>query len=221
MTTTSISSRTDQPDTGQADWQMLADITVWLRSFITKPHPTLGRKGVVCPFAEQALKLGRVSLSTIDVSGPRGEVRLTAIARSALERLGERDENDNMYNTFLMIPVGAERSICQERVVNVHRKLKPEAVAAGKLVGDFFPNHPMPGIHSEDFRPLASPHPMLAARALVITDILFLTFPTIPAAERLSFMRVWHSLFGEGCPEQWARVYETAWAEAEIELADE
>ena len=66
---------------GQGDMQILTKMAHWLRSFLTHAHPDLGRKGAVCPFMEQSLKLGRTALSSVDISGPRGTGRLANTAR--------------------------------------------------------------------------------------------------------------------------------------------
>ncbi|MEU4846844.1 DUF6875 domain-containing protein [Streptomyces gilvosporeus] len=205
---------------GPGDTHILNETAHWLRSFLTRTHPDLGRKGAVCPFMEQSLKMGRTALSSVDVSGPRGTARLAATARSALARLGDRSAPDSVYNAFVMVPVNASAELRRERVLEVQQELKAEAVAAGKMVGEFFPGHPMRGIHSDTFRPLVSPHPVLAVRAMVVTDILFLTFPAIPAAERLSYLTVWHGLFGEGTAGPWGEIYEKARAEAEREVRE-
>lgn len=202
----------------RSDLRILTETADWLRSFLTRSHPELGRKGAVCPFMEQSLKLGRTALSSVDISGSRGPKRLATTVRSALRRLGEGDAADDVYNAFVMVPVGADPDSCQELVLAVQQELKAEAVAAGKMVGEFFPGHPMSGIHSPEFRPLVSPHPMLAVRMMVVTDILFLTFPAIPAAERLAHLKVWYGLFGEQSAAPWAQLYERAVAEAEKEL---
>ncbi|MFF9348210.1 DUF6875 domain-containing protein [Streptomyces sp. NPDC014734] len=197
---------------------IVGETSAWLRSFLTRPHADLGRKGAVCPFMEQSLKLGRAALSSVDVSGPRGRRRLETTARSALARLGEDSGGDNVYNSFVMVPVGPDEATRAALVVDVQQTLKAEAVAAGKMVGEFFPGHPMPGIHNASFRPLASPHPLLAVRAMVITDILFLVFPSIPPADRLANLEVWHGRFGDSPIAPWAQLYETSRAEAEREL---
>ncbi|MFF2810199.1 DUF6875 domain-containing protein [Streptomyces sp. NPDC058000] len=203
---------------GQRDLRIFTETADWLRSFLTRSHPELGRRGAVCPFMEQSLKLGRTALSSVDVSGTRSERRLTNTVRSALRRLGNGDAADDVYNAFVMVPVGADLEIRHELVRTVQQEVKAEAVAAGKMVGEFFPGHPMRGIHSDAFRPLVSPHPILAVRMMVITDILFLTFPEIPAADRLSYLKVWHGLFGEQTAGPWADLYEKALAAAEKEL---
>jgi hypothetical protein len=164
------------------------------------------------------MKLGRTALSSLDVSGPRGQRRLETTARSALARLGEDAAGDNVYNSFVMVPVGADESTRAAMVLDVQQALKAEAIAAGKMVGEFYPGHPMPGIHNPSFRPLAAPHPLLAVRTMVITDILFLVFPSIPPGDRLTYLEVWHSRFGDSAVAPWARLYETARAETEREL---
>lgn len=207
------------PTDSHNDQRVLTETAAWLRSFLTRPHPELGRKGAVCPFMEQSLKLGRTALSSVDVGGPRGRRRFETTARSALARLGDGDSGDNIYNAFVMVPVGADENVRRAMVLEVQQALKSEAVAAGKMVGEFFPGHPMRGIHNDSFRPLASPHPVLAVRAMVITDILFLSFPDIPAAERLSYLEVWHGLFGASTPAPWGQLYENARAEAERDVS--
>lgn len=197
---------------------LVGETAAWLRSFLTRPHADLGRKGAVCPFMEQSLKLGRAALSSVDVSGPRGQRRLETTARSALARLGEDAAGDNVYNAFVMVPVGTDESTRAAIVLDVQQELKAEAIAAGKMVGEFFPGHPMPGINNPSFRPLAAPHPLLAVRTMVITDILFLVFPSIPPADRLAYLDVWHSRFGDSAVAPWAQLYETSRAQAEQEL---
>ncbi|MFF4606362.1 DUF6875 domain-containing protein [Streptomyces sp. NPDC001339] len=153
-------------------------------------------------------------------TGPRGLGRPAATARSALNRLGEEATAEETCNAFVMVPVGTDPDTCRDLVLEVQQALKSEAVSAGKTVGEFFPGHPMQGIHRTGFRPLAGPHPVLAVRAMVITDILFLTLPGIPAAERLPCLKVWHSRFGEVTGGPWAQLHADALAAAEKELDD-
>ncbi|GAA0460197.1 DUF6875 domain-containing protein [Streptomyces sp. NPDC046215] len=221
MTLTGIDSPgTGRPTDGQEGRRILSEVTDWLRVFLARPHPDLGRKGAVCPFMEQSLKLGRTAVSSVDVSGARGPKRLESLARSALGRLDGPHASDDVYNAFVMVPVGPDAATRHRIVVDVQQALKKEAVAAGKMVGEFFPGHPMPGIHNEGFRPLDSPHPVLAVRSMVITDILFLTFPEIPVADRLSYLAVWHDQFGGEPAERWNEIYRTAKDQAEREICE-
>lgn len=192
----------------------IAEVSRWLASFLTRGHPELGRKGAVCPFMEQSLRLGRAAVSAIDVIGPRGAERLESTARSALSRLGGRPIGDDIHNCFILIPTGEDADTCRDLVVRVQERLKGEAVAAGRMIGEFFPGHPMPGIRSASFRPLASPRPILAVRSMVVTDLLFLTFPGISGPDRRAYLAVWQQQFGERAGEAWTQMYEAALAEA-------
>ncbi|MET7938420.1 DUF6875 domain-containing protein [Streptomyces sp. NPDC005322] len=207
-----------QPDS-EAELCVLTESVEWLHSFLTRSHPELGRKGSVCPYMEQSLKLGRTAISLVDVGGSRGRQRLESIARSALERLGQKGDRDDIYNTFVMLPVGDDVDRRRNLVVEVQSALKPEAVAAGKMVGEFFPGHPMRGIHNQAFRPLVSPHPLLAVRAMVVTDVLFLALPEIPARDRLSYLDVWNSRFAELDASPWQHAYRAAKDLAEKEIS--
>ncbi|MFE4665010.1 DUF6875 domain-containing protein [Streptomyces sp. NPDC056716] len=186
---------------------ILTEVTGWLWSFLVESHPRLGRKGDVCPFMAQSLRLGRTAVSTVDISGPSGPRHLEILARSALARLGDDCTGDELYNSFVMVPIGSPSAVRQDVVRAVQRVLKPEAVAAGKMIGDFFPGNPMAAIHNPLFRPMASPHPLLAVRAMVVTDILFLGSPAVPARDRLSSLRVWHNRFGATAAPAWAALY--------------
>ena len=53
---------------GPGDTHILNETAHWLRSFLTRTHPDLGRKGAVCPFMEQSLKMGRTALSSVEAS---------------------------------------------------------------------------------------------------------------------------------------------------------
>ena len=55
------------------------------------------------------------------------------------------------------------------------RHLKTEFVERGLMVGEFHAGPPMAaGLHNPRFRPLRSPVPLLAIRAMVPTDLPFL-----------------------------------------------
>ncbi|WXA91173.1 hypothetical protein LZC95_32545 [Pendulispora brunnea] len=60
-------------------------------------------------------------------------------------------------------------------VDSVQRRLKSEFVDRGLMIGEFHSGPPAaPGLHNADFRPLRSPLPMLAIRAMVPSDLPFL-----------------------------------------------
>lgn len=52
-------------DQSQEDFSCLAETMHWVKNFLAKPHPDLGRGGPVCPFLPRTLKLNTLRLAAI------------------------------------------------------------------------------------------------------------------------------------------------------------
>jgi hypothetical protein len=189
----------------------VSEITSWLFDVLMKPHPMLGRKGAVCPYLDQAVKYGRVSLAVIHLDTDDGRQRLRAAAGDWLARIHNAADRDGRYESVLFIPVGADRGALIDAVSRVQQQLRGEATRRGCMVGEFFPGHPMPGIHNPRFRPLDSPRPVLGIRTMVDTDVLFLTMPDEEhVAERRRSLEAWHRFFADDAPRALLDVYRRA-----------
>jgi uncharacterized protein DUF6875 len=189
---------------------VLAEVMSWITGVLMKPDPMLGRRGAVCPFLDQATKYGRISLNVIHLDGPEDFGRLRAAAADWLPRIRSAADSDGRSESVLFLPVGAEPAVLVDAVTQVQRELRCEAIRRGCMVGEFFPGHPMPGIHNPEFRPLNSPRPILGIRTMVDTDVLFLSMPAIPAAERARFLPTWHRFYGAVAAPALLDVYERA-----------
>jgi hypothetical protein len=150
-------------------------VVAWIRGFLARPHPELGRPGLVCPFVPGALKLDSIWLTEMAETNPTFE-RLSAIItgyRNVFPETEPKSGPEAMNKVFLVAfpGFGPDGTAVIEKVQST---LKRYFVDMGLLVGEFHSANSNPGLHNTDFRPLRSPVPMLAIRHLVESDLAFL-----------------------------------------------
>ncbi len=155
-----------------ADCEAAQRIAAWVRSYLMRPHPQLGRSGAVCPYTSQSAKL---DLARIGVSDAHDEKAVFAVMREAIRAFEVLDAPTRMK--FLRTVIvgfpncgGAEGRATLKRVQN---RLRSESIVKAKMIGLFEPDAPDQGLLNPDFRPLRSPVPLLAIRSLVENDAPF------------------------------------------------
>lgn len=162
----------------------------WIRGFLARPHPELGRPGLVCPFVPGALKMDSIWLTEMPATVPTFE-RLSAIItgyRNVFLETEPKSGPEAMNKVFLVAfpSFGPEGTAVIERVQST---LKRYFVDMGLLVGEFHSANANPGLHNPDFRPLRSPVPMLAIRHLVESDLAFLSRDFYSLSLRATYLR--------------------------------
>ncbi|MEU3752386.1 DUF6875 domain-containing protein [Streptomyces olivoreticuli] len=166
--------------------ERLRPVADWVSGHVARPHPDLGRRGAVCPFVPLSQRLGliRFALATplvADEAGLEAAARALKAHWSAMEPRGGPHAIDK---TIVLVLPGLPEDV----VVRVHDRLKPEFVGDGMMLGEFFPDHPGPGLHNPAFRPLHSDTPLLVARSMVANDLPFLTEKRYPPERRVGFV---------------------------------
>lgn len=162
----------------------------WIRGFLARPHPQLGRPGLVCPFVPTAMALDTIWMAEVPEAAPSFE-RISAIIteyRNVFLEMEPTTGPEAMEKVFLVVfpSLGVNGS---EVIDKVHASLKRYFVEIGLLVGEFHATNDGPGLRNPDFRPLRCPVPMLAIRHLVESDLPFLTREFYSPEERSSFLR--------------------------------
>lgn len=165
-----------KPDLSVTEIAQLATIVDWLREYVAKPHPEIGRTGPVCPFVPVSLRTGalRVVVHTeFDGSDPAA---LTALLRSYLtEFLATAPESTaqrRQRSVVIVLP-----SVPEERqlVLNdVHAAFKDEVVRAGAMLGQFYERCPERAVRNPEFLVSTGPVPCFAIRHMAPHDVLFL-----------------------------------------------
>jgi hypothetical protein len=188
----------DVPGEARGSEGALRDVVEWAESYLTEPHPELGRDGPVCPYVRRAMDTGRLLLTVRPGAVTREEMRETVLRHRDwfMELVGEmEDERDRQHTAILVLAPDLENA---ERIRDVidgtQEELKPDLVRDGLMVGEFHPLPPeKPGLHNPDFRPLRAPVPLLAIRHMVATDYAFL-------ADRAEFMEAYLENVGDDIP---------------------
>ncbi|WP_034482661.1 DUF6875 domain-containing protein [Actinomadura oligospora] len=162
-------------DRGDAGPHPLDVITRWVRDYLCRPHPELGRSGAVCPYTRQALEGGRL-LGAVWPTRPDGPEQVARVMRRYLSWfVARQDGADDPHRALLVAFPGVDEPDWGTIIEGAQRRLKPSFVRHGLMVGEFHPGPPAAqGIRNPGFRPLRSPLPILAVRPMVRSDLPFL-----------------------------------------------
>lgn len=160
----------------QQDLPCLIEILEWVKSFLARSHPDLGRSGPVCPFVPHSLKSNNIQLAVV-----RGkDLKLQQVEEIVLHYRDifldiEPGEGEAVLNkAFILIFPEISVEEASQLIDSVQKKLKPVFVNSGLMIGEFHKRNETPGLHNSNFRPLRSPIPILAIRFMVESDIIFL-----------------------------------------------
>ncbi|MEO3861966.1 DUF6875 domain-containing protein [Acrocarpospora sp. B8E8] len=166
----------------------------WAREYLCNPHPDLGRRGPVCPYAQSSIDRNRFHLALRPgVPGTVDEV-VSAVEpyREWFTELAPRDEPDSLHTTILILFPDAYGILTV--IDAAQKRLKDLYVPDGLMIGEFHDGPPdKPGLWNPDLRPLASPVPMLVIRHMVATDLPFL-------ADEPEHVQAYRAIFGDHVP---------------------
>jgi hypothetical protein len=149
-------------------------IAQWVRGYLMRPHPELGREGAVCRFTNGAAKLDAIRIAVSHNSSRD----LPAILKTMQEAIEVFEgipcpaSMQHLRAVLVAFPDCADEAGLRalKKAQNV---LRPNSIYRGKMIGFFEPNSRDRGLINPDFRPLRSPLPLLAIRVLVEGDAPF------------------------------------------------
>ncbi|MFI5010914.1 MAG: DUF6875 domain-containing protein [Hyphomicrobiales bacterium] len=146
----------------------------WTRSFLMSAHPELGRTGDVCPFTAQGARVGTLRFGVSEASG-RDISRIREEMRGAFEAFEAIAHPRGMGN-FRAVIVGFPNCRDEEglaALAAVQKSMRRLSFRRGRMIGVFHDQTSAPGLWNPEFRPLRSPIPLIAIRALVENDAVF------------------------------------------------
>lgn len=175
----------------------------WLESFVMKPHPDLGRRGPVCPFAKPVHNENSLIfcvwdadilpfIDFVDV--------LKKIPESYFRMLARMRENLKLFSMCIFVQ-GITTAQYRRYIDEAHSLTKPAFMEAGLMLGEFHPLSRAQGAHSDTFRPMRSPQPAFVVRAMSPHDALFIDRPGSPTEVRLRELRQYQRWLGNVLPE--------------------
>ncbi|MDZ8066416.1 MAG: hypothetical protein RMY64_12365 [Nostoc sp. DedQUE08] len=164
------------------DLSTLIEIMEWVKNFLGRPHPGLGRPGAVCPFVPFSLKSNSIRLAVIHTKDlyPEELEEIVGRYRDMFLQIDPQEQELAINKAFLLIFPDIYIEDATNVVDSVQQKLKPLFVESGLMIGEFHKRNESPGLHNPNFRPLRSPIPLLAIRFMVEADLPFLQNPADP-----------------------------------------
>ena len=112
----------------------------WIRDFLGRPHPELGRHGSVCPFVPGALKIDSIYLAEMEETNPTFE-HISAIIteyRNVFPETEPKSGPDAINKVFLVVfPASDKEWRRRRRCRKVQASLKRYFVDMGLMLGEF------------------------------------------------------------------------------------
>jgi hypothetical protein len=152
----------------------------WIKRFIMQPHPNLGRKGQVCPFAQPAHEARAIYFCAFDADEMSFDVFLDVMmrVRSSFSRLAGSVSGHTDLLSLCIFPINLRAESYYKFIDCAHSMLKPFYMNAGMMLGEFHPLSAVSGAHSEKIFPMRSDVPIFVIRAISLHDILFIDRPS-------------------------------------------
>lgn len=171
-------------------------VAAWAREYLCAPHPELGRKGPVCPYAQGSLDRDVFYLA-VHRGATANEAELDevlAVYRDWFHQLDPLTGPSAQFKTILLTLPDLPGDVARQVVDRTQLRLKPHYTDQGLMLGEFHDGPPAKGgLWNPDFRPLRSPVPMLVVRYMVASDLPFLADDPVTLASYLRY-------FGHGGP---------------------
>eukprot|EP00128_Syssomonas_multiformis_P014837 Colp12_sorted_trinity150504_noHs@1235 len=171
----------------------------YVRDFLAKSHPLVGRPGPTCPFVPLALRKNLCFLSVVNTGPGTTRRSLVKFVRSYLTRFQEiepRTGKDAVYKAVILVFPDIAVEDAFEYIDGVQNELKEEFVENGLMIGEFHMYNNTPGMRNPDWYPLRTPYPSLAMRHMVPTDLVFLSNERYGPEKRKKFLEAYLRTFG-------------------------
>lgn len=177
--------------------EALRQIVTWVERFLSNPHPQLGRTGDVCPYTKSSMKKEYLWLTVRRGKALSVEDVYTSVMkyRDWFLEIAPSSEKESLFKTILILFPDIEVEDVPRTIDVVQQQLKPEFVAEGLMIGQFYPHCPEKGLRNLDFRPLQAPVPLLVMRHMVRSD-----FPFLEKDEK--YISSYIDVFGNTIPEK-------------------
>ena len=183
----------------------------YVREFLAKPHPSVGRGGPVCPFVPTSLKKNSIYMSVIRTSslvdGEAMGQNKEEIVRKILVKLlqdfvpvflGLEPSKGRLrqFKAVILVFPDVKSSQAHEIIDAVQVQAKSFFVEKGLMVGEFHETNNASGLRNANFFPLRTPYPCLAIRHMVPGDFVFMTLDDYGLDLRAKLLRGFLDVFG-------------------------
>jgi hypothetical protein len=151
------------------------EVLSWVRGYLMKDHPDLGRAGPVCPYAQRSLAGGQLQVvfhEEVDgKSYPRLRAAVLRRGRGLAKQLRKRLPGDEFASVVMLFPALPEEK--HGLLDRVHAEMKSALMAREVMTSPFHPGSEKPGQHNPAFRVSRAPFACVALRPMNLHDIHF------------------------------------------------
>lgn len=146
----------------------------WIHQFIMRPHPKLGRAGVVCPYVKMSLDGSIFYLSATEMKNPKRYDEVFDIMHAHADIFGQMEPRtgplENLKVLMVLLPNGKDSVLSDPKEC---KRLKTEMMERDITVGQFFPTlNPIKWVKSKFF-PNQPPLCMYTMRTFIRSDWMF------------------------------------------------
>jgi hypothetical protein len=151
------------------------EVHAWVREYLMKDHPQLGRSGPVCPYAQRSVASDRLLIAFHEEVDGRSYARVRSAVlrrgRALAKRLGKRLPGDEYLSVVMLFPALPEPK--HGLLDRVHAEMKSALMAREVMSSPFHPRSEKAGQHNPEFRASRAPFACLALRPMSVHDVLF------------------------------------------------
>jgi hypothetical protein len=160
----------------EGDLDALHAVADWIKTFVVKPHPDIGRAGTVCPFLPGSVERKTLWLAPeriADRDVPEVVELMSGYKRLLLDT-PPAEGDDVVYNVIVVVFTDLPADRAQGVFDDVLQHLAvPSYVEDGILFGPYYEGNETTAIYNSSFRPFQSPVPFLFVRHGVVSDWKF------------------------------------------------
>jgi heptaprenyl diphosphate synthase len=149
-------------------------VHTWIREYLGRPHPDLGRRGPVCPFAAGALQDDGLWVTFDDRIDGKSAWRLRrALLRYADAYASRARAARHPELTALMVILPRVPKERYARLDDLHSEMKTMLMTGDVMVSALHPESSRPAVWNPNFHVLRAPFPAFAFRTMDVRDIVF------------------------------------------------
>jgi heptaprenyl diphosphate synthase len=155
----------------------LATVHTWLRDYVSRPAPAMGRTGPVCPFVPPALSAGAMRFRFHYGLDGLDKAVLTALVTESLHEFQMTTDppgrsGSSLASALIVLPDAVPGG--WKVIDDVYAELKELAVQLGLMIGQFHPACDERSVRNGLFAVSRSPVALFAVRHMAVHDVLFL-----------------------------------------------
>lgn len=173
----------------------------WTTDYIAKPHPDIGRPGVICPRVPLSLKADSLYWGVYhqeEIDDVQADLLVDSLDDLFLS-LRPVDRPHSLLKALLLV-MPQNTDAARQSVEKVQRAFKERSLKKSILLGKFHSELRTTALNNSNFRPGLSPYPILAFRYAIDTDIRFMLTTGAPAHLKIGWIHAFLGTMGNDLP---------------------